>query len=89
MDIPERDVRSDPISFFLGGPDMWMECDTLYFRRRARQEREAATAAPHPDARNAHLTMALRFEELAGAIEQNEQRWSTQYSRGPAELVIH
>lgn len=68
---------------------MWMECDTLYFLRRARQEREAASAAPHPDARNAHLTMAHRFEELAGAIQQNEQRWSGHSSRGPAEPRIH
>ena len=68
---------------------MWMECDSLYFLRRARQEREAARAAPHPDARTAHLTMALRFEELAGAIEQTERRWVAHSSRSPAGADMH
>lgn len=68
---------------------MWMECDSLYFLRRARQERQAATAAPHPGARSAHLTMALRFEELAGAIEQSERRWSAHSSRSSEESRIH
>lgn len=59
--------------------DMWMECDSFYFRRRAIQEREAATRAPHPDARRAHLAMARRFEELSGSIED----WEARLDEGP------
>lgn len=54
---------------------MWMECDALYFSRRARQERAAARRAPHPGARDAHLVMAERFEELSEAISDSERRW--------------
>lgn len=68
---------------------MWMECDTLYFQRRARQEREAATAAPHPNARNAHLTMALRFEELSGALEEREQHWNAHSLLGHGQPGFH
>lgn len=68
---------------------MWMECDTLYFQRRARQEREAATAAPHPNARKAHLTMAVRFEELSGALEEGEEQWSVRPSRKHGQAGIH
>lgn len=68
---------------------MWMESDTLYFLRRARQERRAAISASHPDARNAHLTMALRFEELAEAIERSEQRWSAPTSLNRSQASVH
>lgn len=68
---------------------MWMECDTLYFQRRARQEREAATAAPHPNARKAHLTMAVRFEELSGALEEDDEQWSPKSPRNHGLLGIH
>jgi hypothetical protein len=56
---------------------VWMECDTLYFRRRARQERQAAIRASHPGARDAHLQMADRFDELSEAIEASVQQWTT------------
>ena len=46
-----------------------METDFAYFDRRAREEREAAMKAPHPEARKAHLEMAGRYDELASAIE--------------------
>jgi hypothetical protein len=46
-------------------PAMWMESDDQYFSRRARQERVAAGQARHPVAREAHLAMAMRFEEVA------------------------
>ena len=45
-----------------------MEGDHLYFRRRAQEERVAAMKAPHPTARQAHLDMADRYDELASAI---------------------
>jgi hypothetical protein len=54
---------------------MWMESDSHYFSRRAWQEREAATKALHPAARDAHLAMARRFEEVSRAIEKNERLW--------------
>ena len=46
-----------------------MESDVEYFSRRAVEERRAAMKAAHPDARSAHLQMAERYAELAGAIE--------------------
>ena len=54
---------------------MWMESDSVYFFRRARQERDAARKAIHPDARQAHLAMALRFETLSEAIAAKEKQW--------------
>jgi hypothetical protein len=51
---------------------MWMESDSIYFFRRARQEREAARRAVHPEARQAHLAMARRFDSLSEAIAARE-----------------
>jgi len=45
-----------------------MNGDAIYFERRAREEREAAMKARHPEARQAHLDMADRYAELASAI---------------------
>lgn len=45
-----------------------MEGDSRYFSRRASEERVAAMAAADPRARNAHLQMASRYDELASAI---------------------
>lgn len=50
-----------------------MEGDAVYFSRRAREERAAATNAAHPAARDAHLQMAGRYEELAEAISAHER----------------
>lgn len=46
-----------------------MESDSAYFRRRASEERVAAMKAAHPEARQAHLEMADRYDQLAEAIE--------------------
>ena len=54
-------------------PAMWMESDDQYFSRRARQERVAAGQARHPVAREAHLAMAMRFEEVADAIARTQK----------------
>ena len=54
---------------------MWMESDSHYFSRRAWQEREAAMKARHPAARDAHLAMARRFEDVSRAIDENERLW--------------
>lgn len=56
---------------------MWMESDSVYFVRRARQEREAARHAIHPDARQAHLALAGRFEKLSEAIAATERQAGT------------
>ena len=45
-----------------------MHGDANYFIRRANEERLAAMKAAHPSARQAHLKMAARYDELAGGI---------------------
>jgi hypothetical protein len=55
-----------------------MEADFTYFRRRAREEREAAMKAPHAGARQAHVEMADRYDELAEAIAAHNQTLSRQ-----------
>lgn len=44
-----------------------MECDHDYFLRRAAEERQAAERADHPAARQSHLELALRYDEVAVA----------------------
>jgi hypothetical protein len=44
-----------------------MECDHDYFLRRASEEREAAERAAHPIARQSHLELADRYNEIAEA----------------------
>ncbi len=50
-----------------------MEGDAIYFRRRASDERAAAKRAEHPAARQAHLEMAGRYDDLASAIAVSEK----------------
>lgn len=50
-----------------------MEGDAAYFARRASQEREAALKAAHPSARQAHLELAGRYDDLAHAIVAREK----------------
>lgn len=54
---------------------MWMESDDQYLSRRAGQERLAARQARHPVAREAHLAMARRFDEVADAIARTQKSW--------------
>lgn len=56
-----------------------MKVDAIYFEQRAREEREAAIKAGHPDARQAHIDMADRYDELAIAIgaAETERRQPT------------
>jgi hypothetical protein len=49
-----------------------MEGDAGYFARRAKEERDASSKAAHPSARQAHIEMAQRYEDLAGAIKTQE-----------------
>jgi hypothetical protein len=53
-----------------------MEGDAAYFSRRASDERLAAENSASAIARDAHLQMASRYDELAAAI-------SSPASRGP------
>jgi hypothetical protein len=46
-----------------------MESKSGYFARRASEEREAALKSAHATAREAHLTLAKRYDELANASE--------------------
>lgn len=46
-----------------------MEDDFAYYRRRAADERVAAMKAAHLAARQAHLDLADRYEDLATQIE--------------------
>lgn len=50
-----------------------MEVDTIYFRRRASEERTAALQARHAQVREAHLQMAERYEDLVRAIVARER----------------
>ena len=52
--------------------DREMEGDAGYFARRAIEERDASSRAAHPNARDAHLEMAQRYEDLAGAIHSHQ-----------------
>jgi hypothetical protein len=49
-----------------------MDGDAIYFVRRAKEERVAALRSTHPAARQSHLELANRYEELAGAIATRE-----------------
>jgi hypothetical protein len=46
-----------------------MENNAGYFARRASEERQAALKSAHVNAREAHLTLARRYDELANASE--------------------
>jgi hypothetical protein len=50
-----------------------MDGDSLYFSRRGSEERKAAETAADPRARQAHLELAHRYDELAAAIGSHEQ----------------
>ncbi len=50
-----------------------MESDVVYLIRRASEERVAAMRAPHPNARQSHLELAERYQEMADAIIARQQ----------------
>ena len=49
-----------------------MESDASYFGRRANEERTAAIKSADPNARQSHLLMAKRYEELISAIQAHQ-----------------
>lgn len=46
-----------------------MQGDQIYFNRRGSEERKAAEKAADPRARQAHLDLADRYDDLAAALE--------------------
>jgi hypothetical protein len=50
-----------------------MDGDAAYLNRRASEERAAAMRARHPNARQSHLELAVRYQEMADAIVAREQ----------------
>ena len=56
-----------------------MERDAAYFSRRAQEERDAARKAGNETARNIHLEMAQRYDELASTVgpRDSHQAWGT------------
>jgi hypothetical protein len=65
-----------------------MEADTVYFRRRASEERTAAMYTRHPRARKAHIDMAERYEDLVRAIAARERHLGLQSAGSrPAQVV--
>ena len=51
-----------------------LEADHVYFERRASEEQTAARQARCGDARQAHLDMAERYEDLVRAIAERHQQ---------------
>jgi hypothetical protein len=61
-----------------------MEGDAAYFARRALQEREAALKAAHPTARQAHLQLAARYDDLAHSITARDKHVGVDLDAGGA-----
>ena len=51
-----------------------MESDLAYFRRRASEERTAALQARSSEARQRHVELAERYEDLVRGIVASEQQ---------------
>ena len=51
-----------------------MEADLVYFRRRASEERTAALQVRDGRARQAHVELAERYEDLVRGIANEERR---------------
>jgi hypothetical protein len=60
-----------------------VESDTEYFRRRASDERTAALQARDARARDAHLEMADRYEDLVRGIASHDQAAGLQFAASP------
>jgi hypothetical protein len=52
-----------------------MESDVCYFRRRATEEKAAVLKAIHWQARQRHLEMAERYDDLASAIAARQHHF--------------
>ena len=60
-----------------------MEGDVTYFSRRASDERDAAMRSADLWARQAHLVMAERYQDLANAIAKREWHLALDLYSGP------
>jgi hypothetical protein len=60
-----------------------MEGDAAYFARRALQEREAALER-RPTARQAHLQLAARYDDLAHSITARDKHVGVDLDAGGA-----
>jgi hypothetical protein len=56
-----------------------MESDAAYFRRRAREERIAAAKTASSQTSRDHLDLAVRYEELAAAIETQAREMGIEF----------
>ena len=59
-----------------------MESDAAYFRRRAREERIAAAKTASQSSRD-HQDLAVRYEELAVAIETQAREMGIEFDGEP------
>ena len=66
-----------------------MESDASYFRRRASEERSAAMQARQTVAREAHLELAERYEDLVRAITGTEQRFGIETADDPLRRAVN
>ncbi len=67
-------IGLEPRTAVQGPVTRWrMVGDAGYFARRASEEKAAAMKAIHPSARQAHLEIAERFQELARSISDHER----------------
>lgn len=57
-----------------------MESDCEYFRRRAREEREAGMRSPNVDARRTHMELAERYD---AAVAMTSERMTLTMSSAP------
>jgi len=64
-----------------------METDAVYYRRRAREERQAASHAPLKGVRDRHLEMASAYELRARFLLPEAQPCEVRSE--PFELVRH
>lgn len=65
-----------------------VENDVAYFNRRASEERNAATEAAHPNARQAHLKMAERYKDMASAIAAADLSLQSGRTEGVAKVSL-
>lgn len=65
-----------------------METDAVYFTRRAREEREAAMKAAHPQAREAHLQLSRRYDQVADVTKVAAPRLTAELKTLHSQLTV-
>jgi hypothetical protein len=64
-----------------------METDSAYFSRRASEERRAAMQCVDPRAREAHLALVERYQNLADEISTHERSLGLSMANGRSALI--